>query len=84
MVDIRWSWLPVLLNFTKKRLIANFHCQKWDMVAIPDFAAGAMENWGLITYRVVDILYDEKTSGASTKERIAEVVSARTCPPMVW
>lgn len=34
----------------------------------------AMENWGLITYRVVDVLYDEKTSGASVKERIAETV----------
>ncbi|KAK8089149.1 hypothetical protein PG997_004110 [Apiospora hydei] len=47
---------------------------RMDMVAIPDFAAGAMENWGLITYRVVDLLYDEKTSGASMKERVAEVV----------
>jgi aminopeptidase 2 len=34
----------------------------------------AMENWGLITYRVVDILFDPKISGASTKERVAEVV----------
>lgn len=34
----------------------------------------AMENWGLITYRVVDLLFDAKTSGASTKERVAEVV----------
>jgi aminopeptidase 2 len=33
-----------------------------------------MENWGLITYRVVDVMFDEKTSGASTKERVAEVV----------
>lgn len=33
-----------------------------------------MENWGLITYRVVDVMLDEKTSGASTKERVAEVV----------
>lgn len=33
-----------------------------------------MENWGLITYRVVDVLFDAKTSGASTKERVAEVV----------
>lgn len=45
-----------------------------DMVSIPDFSAGAMENWGLITYRVVDLLFDEKTAGASTKQRVAEVV----------
>ena len=33
-----------------------------------------MENWGLVTYRVVDLLFDEKTSGASMKQRVAEVV----------
>lgn len=36
--------------------------------------SSAMENWGLITYRVVDLMLDEKTSSASTKERVAEVV----------
>ena len=33
-----------------------------------------MENWGLVTYRVVDLLFDEKSSGALTKQRVAEVV----------
>ena len=62
------------LAFYEKTFDSDFPLPKMDMVAIPDFAAGAMENWGLITYRVVDVLFDEKTSGASTKERVAEVV----------
>ncbi|TVY88309.1 Aminopeptidase 2, mitochondrial, partial [Lachnellula willkommii] len=62
------------LAFYEKTFDSEFPLPKMDMVAIPDFAAGAMENWGLITYRVVDVLYDEKTSGATVKERIAETV----------
>ncbi|KAI9704105.1 MAG: Aminopeptidase 2 mitochondrial [Candelina mexicana] len=62
------------LDFYEKAFDSEFPLPKMDMVAIPDFSAGAMENWGLITYRVVDVLFDEKTSGASTKQRIAEVV----------
>lgn len=62
------------LAFYEKAFEAPFPLPKMDMVAIPDFAAGAMENWGLITYRVVDLLFDQKTSGASTRERVAEVV----------
>lgn len=62
------------LAFYEKEFDSDFPLPKMDMVAIPDFSAGAMENWGLITYRVVDVLFDEETSGASTKYRIAEVV----------
>jgi aminopeptidase 2 len=62
------------LAFYEKQFASEFPLPKMDMVAIPDFSAGAMENWGLITYRVVDLIFDEKTSGASTKERVAEVV----------
>lgn len=62
------------LDFYEKQFDSAFPLPKMDMVAIPDFSAGAMENWGLITYRVVDLLFDEKTSSASTKQRVAEVV----------
>ncbi|KAF4447296.1 aminopeptidase [Fusarium albosuccineum] len=62
------------LEFYEKQFGSQYPLPKMDMVAIPDFAAGAMENWGLITYRVVDLLFDEKTSSASTKKRVAEVV----------
>jgi aminopeptidase 2 len=62
------------LEFYEKAFGAPYPLPKMDMVAIPDFSAGAMENWGLVTYRVVDLLLDEATSSAIKKERVAEVV----------
>lgn len=48
---------------------------KLDMIAVPDFASGAMENWGAITFRETILLYDPKTSSTETKQHIAEVIS---------
>lgn len=62
------------LAFYEKAFQAPYPLPKMDMVGIPDFAAGAMENWGLVTYRVVDLLFDQKRASAATKERVAEVV----------
>ncbi|ONK61680.1 uncharacterized protein A4U43_C08F32460 [Asparagus officinalis] len=45
------------------------------MVAIPDFAAGAMENYGLVTYRETALLYDDRHSAAANKQRVAIVVA---------
>ncbi len=47
---------------------------KADHVAIPDFSAGAMENWGLITYRESALLA-EASAAESTKEYVASVVA---------
>lgn len=62
------------LAFYEKVFGIEFPLPKMDQIAIPDFAQGAMENWGLVTYRVVDLLLDQEVSGAATKERVAEVV----------
>lgn len=43
---------------------------KLDMVAIPDFAFGAMENYGLVTYRETALLYDDQHSAAANKQRV--------------
>lgn len=48
---------------------------KSDHVALPDFSSGAMENWGLITYREIALLADPKTTTVASKQYIATVVS---------
>jgi tricorn protease interacting factor F2/3 len=64
-----------LLSSYEKYFGIKYPLPKLDLIAIPDFAAGAMENWGAITFRETILLYDPKTSSTSTKQRIAEVIS---------
>lgn len=63
------------LELYKKYFDVPYSLPKLDMVAIPDFAAGAMENYGLVTYRETALLYDEKHSAAANKQRVAIVVA---------
>uniref|UniRef100_A0A1I7SBU0 Aminopeptidase n=1 Tax=Bursaphelenchus xylophilus TaxID=6326 RepID=A0A1I7SBU0_BURXY len=48
---------------------------KCDLIAIPDFSMGAMENWGLVTYREVCLLVDEAKSSHRQKSFVALIVS---------
>eukprot|EP00090_Calanus_glacialis_P046064 TRINITY_DN885_c0_g1_i5.p1 TRINITY_DN885_c0_g1~~TRINITY_DN885_c0_g1_i5.p1 ORF type:complete len:807 (+),score=220.22 TRINITY_DN885_c0_g1_i5:315-2423(+) len=66
---------PKMLEFFEGYFNVKFPLPKQDMIAIPDFGAGAMENWGLITYRETALLYKDGVSSASNKQRIAIVVS---------
>lgn len=66
---------PKVLAFYEKYFDIKFPLPKQDMAAIPDFAAGAMENWGLITYREEDLLIDPTKSSAVAKQRVATVIA---------
>lgn len=48
---------------------------KCDFVALPDFASGAMENWGLITFREQALLVDDKNTSMPMKQWVAQVVA---------
>ncbi|KAI8897127.1 peptidase family M1-domain-containing protein [Globomyces pollinis-pini] len=62
------------LEFFSKYFDVAYPLPKMDMIAIPDFGAGAMENWGLVTYRETALLYDPAKSSAAAKQRVAYVV----------
>lgn len=63
------------LSYFEKYFKISYPLPKLDMIAIPDFASGAMENWGAITFRETILLYDTKTSSTETKQHIAEVIA---------
>jgi puromycin-sensitive aminopeptidase len=46
-----------------------------DLIAIPDFASGAMENWGAVTFRETALLVDENLSSTINKQHIAYVIA---------
>lgn len=59
------------LSITHKSRFAPFP----DMIAVPDFNAGAMENWGLITYREAYMIYTKGVSSAEDKKQIGRIVA---------
>jgi len=64
-----------LAHYERYFNIPYYGGDKIDFIAIPDFAAGAMENLGCITYRQTDLLIDETTATQGELERVAHVVA---------
>lgn len=62
------------LEYYDERFQEKYPLPKLDQVALPDFEAGAMENWGLVTYRESMMLAD-KTATIETKQSIALTVT---------
>ncbi|NXS95125.1 AMPN Aminopeptidase, partial [Jacana jacana] len=64
-----------ILKFFEKHYNTAYPLPKSDQVGLPDFNAGAMENWGLVTYRENSLLFDDKFSSIGNKERVVTVIA---------
>ena len=63
------------LKFCEQYYQIPYPLPKMDLIAIPDFAFGAMENWGAITFRENLLLYYPDITSTSGQERICEVIA---------
>lgn len=63
-----------VLPYYKQYFDIAYPLPKIDLIAIADFSAGAMENWGLVTYRETCLLVDPEHTSAVRKQWIALVV----------
>lgn len=65
----------IIFDYFEEYFDMPYSIAKLDKIAIPDFGTGAMENWGLITYRETNLLYSESQSSSYNKQRVASVIA---------
>lgn len=63
------------IEFFEEYFGTPYPLPKSDQVALPDFSNGAMENWGLVTYRESALLYDPNVTSIASERYIATVIS---------
>jgi aminopeptidase N len=73
----RWALehAPKIIDYFSEQFGIDYPLPKSDILAVHEFTHGAMENWGLVTYRLTAILFDEKLSDSRYKNRVAYVVA---------
>src|SRR3954463_2499580 len=64
-----------ILRFYNTYYTIKYPFGKLDVVAVPDFAAGAMENTGAIFYRETDLLAESKSASVDTRKKIASILA---------
>lgn len=64
-----------LLKYFNQYFGIPYPLPKMDHIAVPDFAAGAMENWGAITYRETALLVDPANTSAGTRQTVASIIA---------
>lgn len=64
-----------ILNLYEKTFDLKYPLEKLDQIAVPDFSAGAMESWGLISYQESGLLFEKDTSSIFDKEWVATLIS---------
>ncbi|KAL2157238.1 hypothetical protein VTH06DRAFT_6278 [Thermothelomyces fergusii] len=66
---------PKIIDYFSERFGLDYPLPKSDILAVHEFTHNAMENWGLVTYRMTAILFDEQLSEAKFRNKIAYVVA---------
>ncbi|XP_058458300.1 aminopeptidase A-like isoform X1 [Malaya genurostris] len=74
-IDFALDTATAIIKYYIEYFNIEYPLPKLDMAAIPDFVSGAMETWGLVTYRETSILYNPETSSTANKQRVAEVIA---------
>jgi aminopeptidase N len=64
-----------MLHYYDQYFGIKYPLAKLDLIGIPDFEAGAMENFGAITYRETDLLVDAKDGTVDAKKRVSDVIA---------
>ncbi len=67
--------VKAILHYYDNYYAIKYPLPKLDNIAVPDFQAGAMENWGAIIYRENDLLIDDKVASVGAKQEVAEVIA---------